>query len=312
MHNKIDIFLFLWRRLCPLNSAWSRTHFYVMFFSLGDRREGQTVLSEMIWQEEMFSSFKKYWRLLIVELIKLLLSRSQSASAMIHPSICLILAMNPGCLVYLLVRNIQRNIWSSHLFSLSVGETLFMAGILCKDSSCCRCWQIWLSHTCQDAKQSQGTARTRLRVYERRRGRSEVILSRLSNTTCWWKKKLQSNKNHIWHFEKCLLRIRGDRGGKSVRKQWLINIFRVINRLQQGFPNDVSVAGYLICLIWFVQYIFTSWGALVAEGLNHRPRHPPFAPALSTLHSCRPSTSKTPPTTSALQPFWDIWSDKPK
>lgn len=112
--------------------------------------------------------------------------------------------------------------------------------------------------------------------------------------------------------KKCLLRIRGDRGGKSVRKQWLINIFRVINRLQQGFPNDVSVAGYLICLIWFVQYIFTSWGALVAEGLNHRPRHPPFAPALSTLHSCRPSTSKTPPTTSALQPFWDIWSDKPK
>lgn len=161
MHNKIDIFLFLWRRLCPLNSAWSRTHFYVMFFSLGERREGQTVLSEMIWQEEMFSSFKKYWRLLIVELIKLLLSRSQSASAMIHPSICLISAMNPGCLVYLLVRNIQRNIWSSHLFSLSVGETLFMAGILCKDSSCCRCWQIWLSHTCQDAKQSQGTARTR-------------------------------------------------------------------------------------------------------------------------------------------------------
>lgn len=56
--------------------------------------------------------------------------------------------------------------------------------------------------------------------------------------------------------KKCLLRIRCDRGGKSVRKQWLINIFRVINRLQQGFPNDVSVTGYLSCLIWFVQYIF--------------------------------------------------------
>ena len=71
-------------------------------------------------------------------------------------------AMNPGCFVYLLVRKIQRNIWSSHLVSLSVGETLFMAGILCKDSSCCRCWQIWLSHTCQDAKQSQGNGKNTL------------------------------------------------------------------------------------------------------------------------------------------------------
>lgn len=34
-----------------------------------------------------------------------------------------VLLMNPGCCVYLLVKNIQCTIWSSLLFSLSVGET---------------------------------------------------------------------------------------------------------------------------------------------------------------------------------------------
>lgn len=83
LHTQQNRYIFV----CPLNSVWSRTHFYLMFFF--PLSIEQTVLSEMIWQE-MFSGFKKYWHLLIVELIKLLLSRSQSASAVIHPSICLI------------------------------------------------------------------------------------------------------------------------------------------------------------------------------------------------------------------------------
>lgn len=62
--------------------------------------------------------------------------------------------------VVCLVKNIDGSIWWLLLFCRPVWETAHSHSILCKDSSFCNCWQSWLSHACQNAKQPQGMETT--------------------------------------------------------------------------------------------------------------------------------------------------------
>lgn len=98
-----------------------------------------------IFSFSLVDSFKEHWHELIVEL-----------TACPWANWCLPRFSQPfiwwiRAVVFIFLSKIYSTIWSSLLFPLSVGVTLFTANILCKDSSR---WQTWLSDACQNDKRA--------------------------------------------------------------------------------------------------------------------------------------------------------------
>lgn len=141
------------------------------------------------------SSLKRYWLQLIVELIRLLLSPTQSTCVRIHSFIHLWRWWTPAR-VYLLQKHPVPIRFPFLLSSRLLQRLCFITSRLCKDSSLCCCWQTRLSHS-------------RWEEIQRRQMTERIFFfsSCLSSRNCWWKEMQNEIRQHADIIERRWSRI---------------------------------------------------------------------------------------------------------